>query len=303
MKLKEKFEEFRNANYFTRVDETHILELHIGLDGNGRKAIELRSCFSPRTVHGTSAIDVNQYKKQEYNTLRFSLRDEEESGLFYKFCEDIIEQTRPLKEEKEGYNAVLNRFSQWKKLFKSGKGKMLSESEIMGLIGEILFLKEHLSKKIGLQKALESWSGQELTHKDFSCGDTWYESKAISSGQPNIKIASLEQLESDNDGELVVHILEKMSTAYNGITLNKLVLDTREEFISDDDRDKFMTKVALQKYEYNNYYDEFVYEISDFRRYTVNKNFPKLTRENISAAIRKATYEISLKDIAGFEIK
>ena len=301
--IKEFFSQFSNANYFSRVDNVHPLDLHIGLDEKGRKAIELRAAFTPRKVTGTSSIEVNQYKKPEYYTIRFSLIDDEVSGLFYKFCEDLIEQTRDVKEKTEGYSAIIIRFYQWKKMFVSSKSTFLTEPEIMGLIGEILYLKGTLSKRIGLSDALRSWSGQELTHKDFSFDDTWVEVKAISRGAQNVKISSIEQLDSDNDGELAVYSLEKMSTAYNGISLNKLVLDTRKLFISEEEQDDFMSKVALQGYEYNNYYDNFVYEISNVKRYSVIDRFPKLTARDIHKAIRKATYELSLLDISDFEIK
>lgn len=301
--VKQKFTEFNRSEYFSRIDNVHILELHLGLDEKGRKAIELRYPFTPRKVTGTSAIEVNQYKKEKYNTIRFSLIDEEISGLFYKFCEDLIEQTKDLKEESAGYQAIVNRFFQWKKMFVSSKNIFLTEPEIMGLIGEILFLRGNLAERIGLSNALLSWSGQELTHKDFSYENMWFEAKAVSRGAQSVRISSLEQLESDNDGELVVHSLEKMSTAYNGITLNKLILETRNMFTSNDDKDTFMSKIALQGYEYNNYYDDFVYEISNFKRYLVNSDFPKLTSKLLPGAIRKAMYEISLVDIASFEIK
>ena len=173
----------------------------------------------------------------------------------------------------------------------------------MGLIGEILVLRDYLAKKIGLSNALKSWSGQELTHKDFSYDNTWVESKAISLAAQRIKISSLEQLESDFDGEIAVHSFEKMSTAYNGITLNKLVLETINLFDSIEEKDLFATKVALQGYEYNNFYDDFVYEIGSFRRYIVNQEFPKLTRKDLSNAICKASYEISLTKISEFELK
>ena len=300
---KELFSKFENANYFSRVDNIHVLELHVGLDEKGRKAIELRSQFKPRKVTGTSAIEVNQYKRPDYNTIRFSLCDEDISGLFYKFCDDLVEQTRNVKEKSEGYTAIIARFFQWKKMFVASKNNFLTEPEIMGLIGEILLLRGHLAERIGLSEALRSWSGQELTHKDFSFDDTWMEAKAVSRGSQTVKISSLEQLDSDVDGELAVHSLEKMSTAYNGITLNKLIFETRNMFLSGDEQDAFMAKVALQGYEYNNYYDDFVYEISSFKRYSVNSNFPKLTHRDLPVAIRKAMYEISLVDIADFEIK
>ena len=301
-RIAEQFEGFKRPGFFSRVDATHILELHIGLDENSRKAIELRAAFTPVKVTGTSAIDVNQYRKDEYNTIRFSLKDDEMSGLFYKFCDDIIEQTRDLKDIRDGYRAVTARFFQWKKMFVLSRNTFLTEPEIMGLIGEILFLKNILSKEIGLSEALKSWSGQELTHKDFSCDNRWYEVKTINRGNPNVRISSLEQLDSEKEGELIVFSMEKMSAAYNGVTLNKLILETRQMFLSREESDDFLAKVALQGYEYNNYYDDFVFEISNVMRYAVGNEFPKLTSANVPKAISKASYDISLSEIQSFII-
>ena len=303
MTLKERFDSFTTPEYYSRVDTDHILELYIGLDEKGRKSIELRSDFKPRQVRGTSSIEVNQYDNQKYKTIRFSLTDEEISGLFYTFCDDLIEQTRDLKEEKSGYNTIVLRFHQWKKMFVSSKKEFLNEIQIMGLIGELLFLKDHLSKSIGLSEALRSWSGQELTHKDFSYGDTWAEVKTIRRNSQAVHISSLEQLDSEHDGSLCVFALEKMSSEYNGITLNKLIVDMRGQFGDSEDRDLFMSKVTLQGYEYHNYYDDFVFELIYFKRYLVNHDFPKLIPGNTPEAVLKASYDLDLNKIAAFEVK
>lgn len=303
MDIRSQFSAFSRPEYFSRIDDEHILDLHIGLDEKGRKSIELRSMFKPVKVTGTSAIDVTQYTKPEYNTIRFSLKDDYMSGLFYKFCEDIIEQTKDLKNEKDGYKAITTRFFQWKKMFVLSKNTFLTEPEIMGMIGEILFLREPLADEIGLSEALKSWSGQELTHKDFSCSDKWYEVKTISRGNTTVRISSLEQLDSDKNGELIVYSLEKMSPAYNGISLNKLILETRQMFLSADDADTFLAKVAMQGYEYNNYYDEFVFEVSGLTRYKVTDQFPKLTHANVPKEITKANYDLALAEIMSFSTK
>lgn len=303
MDIRSQFSAFSRPEYFSRIDDEHILDLHIGLDEKGRKSIELRSMFKPVKVTGTSAIDVTQYTKPEYNTIRFSLKDDDMSGLFYKFCEDIIEQTKDLKNEKDGYKAITTRFFQWKKMFVLSKNTFLTEPEIMGMIGEILFLRGQLAEEIGLSEALKSWSGQELTHKDFSCSDKWYEVKTISRGNTTVRISSLEQLDSDKNGELIVYSLEKMSPAYNGISLNKLILETRQMFLSADDADTFLAKVAMQGYEYNNYYDEFVFEVSGLTRYKVTGQFPKLTHANVPKEITKANYDLALAEIMSFSTK
>ena len=303
MDFSELFRKFTRPNYFSRVDNIHPLDLFVGLDDKGHKAIELRGNFLPKRVSGTSAIEVNQYNNQEYQTIRFSLVDEEISGLFYTFCEDLTEYLREIKEKDSGYKQLVIRFSQWRKMFLSSKVHLLTESEIMGLIGEILFLKNDLSKRIGLSAALKSWSGQELTHKDFSFGDSWAEVKTISRGVTGVKISSLEQLDSPKDGELVVWSLERMGANFNGVSLNKLILETRNLFTPGEERDNFLAKVAIQGYEYNDYYDNFVYEISNCVRYRVSDNFPRLTHSLIPPAVTKASYELALTELTPFIIQ
>ena len=114
MDINAQFEKFVRPEYYSRIDNTHILDLFIGLDEHGRKSIELRSHFVPIRVSGTSAIDVTQYKTPEYNTIRFSLKDYEISGLIYNFCEDIIDLTRGFTREIDGHQAMSKRFFQCK---------------------------------------------------------------------------------------------------------------------------------------------------------------------------------------------
>ena len=170
--IEERFAAFLRPGYFSRVDNQHPLELYIGLDEKGRKAIELRARFTARKVTGTSAIDVNQYKNEKYNTIRFSLCDEEIKGLFFKFCDDLIEQSRSIRDKGQGYQAIVNRFFQWKKLFVGSKHVFLTEPEIMGLIGEILFLRGKLAEQIGLENAQKTSRRQQLTQKHYTKGHT-----------------------------------------------------------------------------------------------------------------------------------
>ncbi|MFQ7079080.1 MAG: PD-(D/E)XK motif protein, partial [Christensenellaceae bacterium] len=148
MDIRSQFSAFSRPEYFSRIDDEHILDLHIGLDEKGRKSIELRSMFKPVKVTGTSAIDVTQYTKPEYNTIRFSLKDDDMSGLFYKFCEDIIEQTKDLKNEKDGYKAITTRFFM-EKMFVLSKNTF--DIGNYGHDGEILFLRD-LAEEIGCRK-------------------------------------------------------------------------------------------------------------------------------------------------------
>jgi hypothetical protein len=172
--------------------------------------------------------------------------------------------------------------------------KLLTESEIMGLIGELLFLRDFLFEKYGKGEALKSWSGQELTHKDFSYNDKWYEVKAIHSGKDSVKISSLEQLQSTNEGELVVFSLEKMSPSYDGIKINPLALNILNLLELDVQKDMFLNCILAQGFTFLENYDEYVYELTSLTRYLVDSSFPKLTRDVLNEAIIKVQYDLSL---------
>lgn len=268
-----------------------------------RYLIELHGKFFPRKIANTSAIEVNQYRNPKYNVLRFTLVNDEVADLFYKFCEDLVEQTSGLTEEGQGYLVITNRFAQWKQLFVSSRKQRLTEAEIMGLIAEILFLRGWLSEKYSLIEALQAWSGQELTHKDFSVDDTWYEVKAISRGKSTVRISSLEQLDSESSGQLVVFPLEKMSEEYNGVSLNRLVSDTSQLFSTMEDRDIFKRKVALQGYEPSSFYDSFVFAVGDMKRFVVDDSFPRLTRKDVPASVANCIYDLLLRDLEKYETR
>jgi len=292
--IKERFLTIEGKNLFTRINPSHIIDLFIGLDEQGRYAIKYRGNFTPVTgIKSVAGIEVNQFQNEGFNTLQFSLIHSENRELFFTFCEDIIETTRVINDKRNAYKTILDRYYSWKKMFSTAK-KLLSESEIMGLIGELLFLKDFLFGRYGKSEALKSWSGQELTHKDFSYNDRWYEVKAIHSGKDSVKISSLEQLQSLNEGELVVFALEKMSSTYDGVKINTLAMEILNSLELDSQKDLFLYTISSQGFTFDANYDELVYALISMTRYTVNSAFPKLTRDDVNEAILRVQYDLSL---------
>ena len=302
MDYKSRFSEFNRPSFFSRVDADHILDWHIGIDEIGRMSIEYRSNFTARRVQGTKYIEVNQYKNNKYCTIRFSLCDKELNDLFFKFCEDMVEKTRSLKSASLGYNAVIDRFSLWKKMFFSPRNEILSEEKIMGLIGELLLLKNFLFEKYGIEKSIDGWSGQNSTRKDFSYEDKWYEAKAISFNKDTVSISSLEQLDSNVPGELAVVMLEKMSPSYMGITLNQLIWDICETIKAQDTKELYLLKIESSGYVYNVAYDSYMFALKNIRRFSVDEQFPRLIPSNVPSGVVFAKYEISLLAIKDKEI-
>ena len=223
-------------------------------------------------------------------------------STFCSFCEDLVETTRTATDNNSGYSLLINRFYGWKKMFHQAKN-VLDEKNIMGLIGELLFLKNNMIPQYGKAKALVSWTGSEKTKKDFSLNETWYEVKSITAGKAVVGISSFEQLESDLLGNLIIYQLERMSPEYNGINLNKLVKQIFQVFDVDVLKDLFLQKLSDVGYTFENAYDSYVYEIYSESIYEVNHAFPCLRREDKFEAISQVKYDLLLAKIENFKIK
>lgn len=297
--IEEKFASIQENSTYLRVSEEHPLELYIGLNDQGQKTLRFNGTFAPVKIVGNTLLIIKQVRTAAGHSILFSFNSRENSTLFYKLCEDIINQTRDCSPD-NGYVEIINRYNLWKKMF-YGRKDIMSEDEIQGLIAELLFLKDRIIPLYGTTTGLNSWSGPEPTHKDFSHGNEWFEVKSIANNKPTVGISSIEQLESNVDGKLVIFHMEKMSPEFNGYSLNPLVEQIRDSLVLETDRDLFMDKLAQAKYAYSEVYDNYVYNIVKVESFCVTGQFPRLMYDNMPRGIVKVRYEIELSMIEKFK--
>jgi len=293
--------DFKSAtnNSWKLVDANHPISLYVGKDANGFYAMEYVGDFIiNKKIKSSSVISINHYKTPSgEKSIVFSLIDERWMNQFVTFCNDVCKQTEHLqKNSSKGYEAVCNAYFVWQKMFK-GQNDILSESEIKGLIGELLYLKDIIIPKYGHTRSIEAWSGTEKTRKDFSIDNTWYEIKTIDVGKPTVKITSIEQLDSSLEGTLAVFQVEKMAPGFNGVNLNGLTESIITLFTSLQDKDDFISKLNKAGYFSNSDYDDYVYDIKSLTEYNVNNSFPRLMKNSIPVAVASASYELLLSEI------
>lgn len=297
--IEEKFSTIQENSTYLRVSETHPLELYLGLNELGQKTLRFNGDFVPVKIVGNSVLVIKQVKTSLGHSILFSYNAKDNYALFYKLCEDIINHTSHC-EVSNGYVEIVNRYNQWRKLFYGSKN-ILAEPEVQGLIGELLFLKDYAMKIYGVPEGLNSWSGPEPTHKDFSHDSEWYEIKSINSKKQNVTISSLEQLDSNVPGKLVVYHFEKMSPNFNGISLNQLVDLILKGMKYNNDIDLFQDKLINVGYCYNEVYDNYVYNLVKKDVYTVNEFFPRINMEDLPRGVVKVKYDIELSAIEKFK--
>lgn len=297
------FREDFPSRHFIRFGDNRHLSLYIGRDDDARYSFDFRGEYKPVRISGSDVIAVEQYKEGDLLTLRFSLEDNELLEYFCTFCQDLLDSVKVINDDEAAYHTLRSRYYSWKQLFRPDSAR-LTETEIMGLIGELLFLKDHMIPERGVDVALSSWMGPEKTHKDFSDQQDWFEVKTINFGKECVRISSIEQLDSDINGTLVVYELERMSPSFEGIRLNQLVNSIIALLKNAAQRETFMAKLQLYGFDFSNENDNLVFAVRNQHMYNVDtKNFPRLHRSLLPDAITRAQYDLSLAEIEPFKIK
>lgn len=290
------------SRHFIRFGDNRYLSLYIGRDDDARYSFDFRGKYKPIKISSSDVIAVEQYAGEDLLTLRFSLENNDLLEYFCTFCQDLFDSVKVITDDETAYHTLRSRYYSWRQLFRPDNARM-AEAEIMGLIGELLFLKDCMIPEKGIDIALQSWMGPEKTHKDFSDQKDWFEIKTINFGKETVRISSIEQLDSDIDGYLVVYELEKMSPSFDGIKINQLVNDIIALLTNTVQRETFMNKLQLYGFDFSNENDSNVYVLRTKHTYKVdNKTFPRMQRDMLPKAITKVQYELLLSELEHFKL-
>ena len=302
MQLGEKFQRGAKTCTYQRIDQEYRVNVFIGYNPDGHMSMVITENGKSEKVKSSKLIEVNLKKREDGKmALSFDLLDNAYESMFIVFCKDMILVCEQAGREMAISNALI-RWKYWKEMFGKHHSTILEKNEIKGLVGELLELKNHFIPELGAQNAVLGWMGPLLGHKDFELFDTWYEVKVVNEAAIQVVISSLEQLESEADGHLVVIRLENTSPLTRGaINLNKLVLDVMDEINDPETLENFRTKLDNIGYEQNPLYDEICFLYKGTERYIVNDNFPCLRRKEVNDAIGNAKYSILFNGIIDFK--
>ena len=118
-----------------------------------------------------------------------------------------------------------------------------------------------------------------------------------------VSISSLEQLDKDIDGSLMLYRIDKTTDSdTNGFTLKDIVHNTRNLFSDNlQYRELFDLKIFQYGYKDMSEYGKQNYRFCGSEEYCVDNTFPRLTKNNIAYQITSARYTIALASIAVFK--
>lgn len=301
--IKEKFSECKNSLSYKRINPNHPVNIYIGYNEKGNQSFAIISEKCNLDFESTRLIDVELKVRNDGDyVLSFNLLDDSLSDIFYQFISDIVDKAYNINDYSP-IAFVIERWKKWINMFKNPKNIFLSENEVRGLLGELIYLEKCMFDKYGIDRSLESWIGSSLSHKDFEIDDTWYELKTIRENALTVTISSIEQLDSNEYGELVLVKLEPSNESISEpIKLNDYINKIRSCFSNDSQLKTFNEKLDERKYFYAPEYDKYVYSIKSIDHYGVNEEFPRLKENDLPDSIARASYELYIKKIEKFKI-
>lgn len=301
MNIAEKFNQGLSKHTYQRINSQYKTDFFLGYNDDGNMSIALIEAGRYERVHSSKYIDVNLRKRDDGKiVLTFDLLDKSYSSLFMIFCQDLIAVCEKSGCEMAISNAI-TRWKYWKELFGRRRSHLLDKNEIKGLMGELIQLRDFFIPWLGSKVAVESWMGPLLGHKDFEIYNEWYEIKALSENAIQVNISSLEQLDSDIPGHLMlVRLEESSSVSTRAFNLNQIVLQIMSVIKDPEDLETFRNKLDTVGYVANPEYDSVNYLYKGTQKYRVEGDFPRLTRKEMGPSIGNVKYTILIDGIAAF---
>lgn len=289
----------RQNNVGRRIDPAHPLSFFVSYDEDENMQIMLISSYLPKMPLSSKQIKVRANERADHKyAICFSLTDSTLKEMFISLCWDLVDCSYNSSDETTGVKKVINRFQKWQRLFEKERSEGMSQNQVKGLIGELLVLKDICIPKYGISKSIEGWMGPLYSDRDFTFSDLWYEVKTISLSKSTINITSLDQLDTSDDGFIVICRVERASESEDSFTLNKLVEEI-EQIIGSDQRTITIweNRLAFCGYKRDDEVSEEYYKFCKLDKYSVNDSFPRLRRSQLQNAIIQGSYELSIPAI------
>ncbi|MEA1960992.1 MAG: PD-(D/E)XK motif protein [Bacillota bacterium] len=287
-------------------DATHPLQFFIGLDSTGNREFFIIVSNKPTNVPACSrSIEVSSgLRRDGTHTLVFRLVQPDQQEVFTHLCWDLAEASRSCADKKKGLAVVLTRYALWQRLMEKGNMGLLSEQELKGVFGEIYFLKNRLLDKYGVNTAVAGWIGPTKVDRDFIYNDYWYEVKTTNPGAPSLKISSIEQLDTDEEGRIAWVQAEKTSSTDPAATSLPLLINETKMALEGfpEAMEIFIMRILESGVVDRKEYYDLYFACRNIRLFSVAEGFPRIRRKDIDTGIIAASYEVNISEISSYEL-
>lgn len=236
---------------------------------------------------------------------RLSLQNETKWPIFKMLILMIIEETEKVRDaDVHRLLSAIDRVMRRCCSFFREKKDDFTRNKAVGLLGELLLLRDYVIPVTGWNDALGCWKGPLGAPQDFVVKGTCVEVKTTEAGsRDQIEITSLDQL-SPVVGDAYLHVIvlskSDCDTAQS-VSLRAVADELKEGFVKyAGDDEMFSQLLELVGYTPESHESIVNYQIQSRMFYLVGDDFPRITRATVPQGILSAKYTISLHMCAKF---
>jgi hypothetical protein len=296
-----------------RIDHTHPLDLFWAKDHTGHylfiyefPALNVIPQRDLPDINGIQIISTISADDINLRRLIILLKEQSNWEIFISLCHDLIQASRNAQDSSSAIQIILRRLKRWQEFLKKERLDILTEEEIKGLLGELLFLKQYVMPAFGNTQSINFWQGPEGSPQDFNINNSAIEIKCHSGASPHvIKISSVDQLcPTLPEMYLMVFTLGKSTTdEKEAVNLPSLVGAIRKslEETSSNSIERFNDLLFMTGYKDSDRYLEFSYILANKKMYRVIDGFPRICFNQICLGIIQLSYSINLTTCEQFE--
>lgn len=255
--------------------------------------IDLEELLDKDIELSLKGIDLKTSKKDNSSFLTLILKNETNWEIFLQLCEDLMISAKAVKSNRA--KNIHSRLVRWQTFLKNENHNISEEIQI-GLMGELIFLNEYLSKYVSFEQAINAWVGPEKEKQDFRLKGISIEIKSfMDNKQDQVNISSVEQL-NNNDNNLYLCTMGFKSSD-SGETLEDYCKKIQKRIYEECPSILSVFEDLLMSYGYYLHckYDN-LKQLSQYKNscYIVNNKFPKIPITIKNPAILNINYKLDL---------
>lgn len=235
------------------------------------------------------------------------LANERYRDVFGVLVEDVVTDLGNRREEADVVRGFLARVRAWQVFMRRHGPSPLAVEVQIGLIAELLFLRDRLFRAMPVNAAIVAWMGPLGGPQDFMLPRVAIEVKA-SSGVQEIKISSLAQLDTHLCQKPILLCWMDLTAGAEpaGFSLPRVISELRETLNREDPsalktfQERLFEVGYLDAHE--KHYEGRFYKLRATTFYAVSGAFPRIERDDVREGVVSCSYVIGLSGCEAFEL-
>lgn len=216
------------------------------------------------------------------------------NDVFTIVAKDILDNLREVKEADKYISSLKHRIKKWRDFFKSPTKDKLTDKTVIGLVGELNFIKELMEK--GITNAINLWNGPIKSAQDFQGDLIAIEVKTTSvNSMEYVHISSEAQLDKEDREALFLVAYRVERNDVTGIMLPSLIQKI-SEMLSEQHRRRFWANLTCLGYSAEDaaLYNK-GYSFKERKVYKIEEGFPKVLRSDLPIGVMDLSYKLALQ--------